>query len=233
MRLVLTRFALPALLISLPAAAVAQWSDNFDSYANGSGIIGQGDWEGWDGSAAPNATVTNVLSTSAPNALEVGPIADVVQRFSGVDSDMWIFTAWQYIPGNATGDTYFILLNAYTPDGNGTNENWSTQLRFGGGVVESEFEAVTLPLLVDQWVEIRVVIDFTSDTQSIFYGGAPLSTKSWTQGVSGAGTLNLAAVDLFGNGASPVYYDDFELEHVGSTPTVVESWGGIKDRFRP
>lgn len=230
MTLRLTCFALLVCCMSLPTSAFADWGDDFDSYAAGSGIIGQGGWEGWDGSPAPDALVSGALSRSAPNSLESGPITDVVQTFEDVNSGEWIFTAWQYIPGNATGDTYFILLNSYKADGV-ANENWSTQLRFGGGVVESEFDAAMLPLIFDQWVEIRVEIDFTADTQMIFYGGALLSSKSWTEGVSGGGAVNLAAVDIFGNNSTPVYYDDLTLEESGVVPTQVASWGAIKDRF--
>jgi hypothetical protein len=80
------------------------------------------------------------------------------------------------------------------------------------GVIESEFEGEQIFLVFDEWVEIKVQIDFDADLQSIYYDGSLLSEKSWTEGVSGGGALNLEAVDLFANGASPVYYDDFVLE---------------------
>ena len=33
--------------LKLPAAALAQWSDNFDSYPTGP-LVGNGGWESWD-----------------------------------------------------------------------------------------------------------------------------------------------------------------------------------------
>ena len=38
-----------------------------------------------------------------------------------------------------------------------------------------------------------------------------LVQKTWTNGVSGGGALNIAAVDLFANGATSVYYDNISL----------------------
>lgn len=232
MRTFLTCVAVLAFAASLPTTASAQWSDDFDSYAAGSGIIGQGGWDGWEGDSAPDAIVVDDLARSAPNSLESGPISDVVQELSGVNSGMWIATAWQYIPANALGQTFFLLLNSYEADGSGATENWSTQLAFGAGIVESQFDGATMPLVFDQWVEIRVEIDFDTDNQDIYYNGALLTSKSWTEGVSGGGAMNLAAIDIFGNGADPVYYDDLDVSEAGSTPTESASWGDIKDRYR-
>jgi uncharacterized repeat protein (TIGR01451 family) len=83
--------------------------------------------------------------------------------------------------------------------------------------------AGTLPLIKGQWVEIRVEIDLTNDTQSFYYGNTLLFTGSWTGGMSGGGVLNIANVDLFANGASVVYYDDISLSHFVDTPWLSEN----------
>ena len=117
------------------------------------------------------------------------------------------------------GNTYFILLSDYN-DGAGQDNKWSVQMRFdsANNIVESEFDSVSLPLILDQWVEIRVDIDLDSDWMEVSYGGDLLIEKEWTAGHNnlGDGELNIAAVDLFGNGATSVYYDDLSLEEVGT-----------------
>ena len=69
----------------------------------------------------------------------------------------------------------------------------------------------TLPLIKGAWVELRVEIDFTDDVCAFYYGGQLLYEGTWTEEVSGGGISNLAAVDLFANGASSIYYDDLSL----------------------
>jgi hypothetical protein len=78
-------------------------------------------------------------------------------------------------------------------------------------VAEGEPAGAQLPLVRDQWMEIRVEIDLDNDIQKFYYGGDLLYECSWTNGVSGGGILNIAAIDLWGNGASAVYYDDICL----------------------
>jgi hypothetical protein len=142
-----------------------------------------------------------------------------------------VFTAWQYIPTGFTGQTYFILLNTYNDGG---PYNWSCQVSFNstGNVVTSEPDLATLPMITGQWVEIRVVIDLDADTQTFYYGGQPLYTKSWTEGMSGGGAPVIAAVDLFANNAGAVYYDDLSLLPDGGTPVERVTWGQVKGSFR-
>jgi len=117
------------------------------------------------------------------------------------------------------GNTYFILLSDYT-DGAGQENKWAVQLRFDSYnmVVECEYDTITLPLVLDAWVEIKVDIDLDGDWMEIYYDGVFLHEKAWTAGPNngGDGELNIAAVDLFANGATSVYYDDLSLEEVGT-----------------
>jgi hypothetical protein len=69
----------------------------------------------------------------------------------------------------------------------------------------------SLPLITDQWVELRLEIDLEGDNQAFYYDNQFLYQGSWAEGVSGGGILNIGAVDLFANGASSVYYDDLSL----------------------
>ena len=198
-----------AVLAVFSATVCADWVENFDSYQVGSGLHGQGGWLGWEGDPTWDAYVTDLYARSDPNSLESTLNTDIVQEFEGYTSGQWTFTAWQYVPDDFVGQSYCILLNTY---GVGIH-NWSTQIRFDSsmGAVVSEFEEIQLPLITGQWVELRVEIDLDADVQDIYYGGDLLSSKSWTDGVSGGGAVNIGAVDIFANGASPVYWDDMSL----------------------
>ena len=117
------------------------------------------------------------------------------------------------------GESYFILLSDYE-DGAGQENIWAVQLRMDSinGVIESEFDTVSLPLIMNQWVEIRVEIDLDGDWMEIYYNDEFLIEKAWTSTPNndGSGIRNIGAVDLFANGATSVYYDDLSLEQVGT-----------------
>lgn len=183
--------------------------ENFDSYAEGSDMHGQGGWKGWDNNPGAGALVTSAFSYSSPHSVDINGGSDLVHEFSGFTTGMWVLTAWTYVP-SGTPQSYLIALNTYNDGG---PYNWSMQVFFdaGAGVVVSEFDGGTLPIITDEWVEFRVEIDLDTDTQTAFYGGMQLYSKSWTQGVSGGGVLNIAAVNLFANGATSIYYDNVSL----------------------
>jgi hypothetical protein len=204
-------------LVLAPSAAMANWSDNFDSYAPGS-INGQGGWQGWGGAPAAAGTVVTTPFLSPPQSQEIGAASDSVHQYSGYTSGSWTYSAWQYIPGSYTGATYFILLNQY--DDPGLTDNWSMQVEFNSTANAAQVilysgavAGTPIPIVRDQWVEIRDVIDLTADTQSVYYNNQLLLTTSWTNGIQATtpGILNIAAVDLYGNNASSVWYDDMSL----------------------
>ncbi len=196
---------------SLPTAPLVDWSDDFDSYATGSQMHGQGGWKGWDNNIAGGALTSSAQARSAPNSVAILGASDLVHEYSGYTSGFWTYTAWQYVPSGYTGQSYFILLNTYADGG---PYNWSTQVMFDAAtaqVVNTGTTVGTLPLITDQWVELRVEIDLVNNKQEFYYNNSLLYSGTWTEEVSGAGASNIAAVDLFANGASVVYYDDISL----------------------
>ncbi|MER2599848.1 MAG: S8 family serine peptidase [Caldilineales bacterium] len=200
-------------------AATLAWNDNFDAYAIGSQLVGQGGWEGWGGSAAAGALTSSAQAKSAPNSAAILGGSDLVHQYSGYTSGVWNYTAWQYIPDNYTGDSAFILLNQYT----GSGGNWSTEVTFRGSTNQViNLGGQTLPLIRGRWVEIRVEINLDADMQTFFYDNQVLFMDSWTDGASGGGSLNIAAVDLYANGASVVYYDDISLTATVATCATVD-----------
>lgn len=188
------------------------WSDDFDSYATDSQIHGQGGWKGWFNDPGAGAFVRDTYAVSAPNSVEILGGSDLVHEYSGYTSGFWTYTAWQYVPTDFVGESYFIMLNQYNDAG--TTMNWSTQVMFssvGDMVINDGTSGGQLPLVKGEWVEIRVEIDLDNNTQTFYYDGQVLFAGTWTNEVSGGGIANIAAVDLYANGASAVYYDNISL----------------------
>lgn len=188
-------------------------AETFDTYAEGSSMHGQGGWTGWDNDPALGAIVTDEHSRSLPYSVDIWANADLVQEFTGATTGRWKLTAWQYIPPWYSGSSSFLLLNTYNDGG---PYNWSTQLTFDytSGQIESFPEGAIGAFVTGVWAPIRVEIDLDLDTQSVFYNNVKLLTKSWTEGASGGGAAQIAALDLFANGASSIYYDNVLLTEV-------------------
>lgn len=209
------------------------WSDDFNSYTLGQFLDGDptdGGWKGWDNDPTFGAFVVDTQVQSAPYSVEIVGDSDLVHEYSGYTTGQFTYIAWQYIPSDFVGETAFILLNTYNDGG---DYSWSTQLRFNSdtNMVSSDYDGNDLPLGYDQWIEIRVEIDLDADIQDIYYDGDLLVSKSWKDGVTGGGVANIAAVDLFANAATAVYYDDISLTGEALTPAVccqgTLSWTGV------
>jgi hypothetical protein len=198
---------------------MAFWEDNFDSYALGSSMHGQGGWKGWNNDPLWTAYVTADQALSSPHSVDIVADADLVHEYVGATSGQWTYTTWQFIPDDFMGLSYFILLSDYSDGGTNT---WAVQLRFDAdmGIVESEFDTVDLPLITGEWVEIRIEIDLDGDWMEIYYDDELLVEKEWSATVqnTGGGPLVISAVDLFANLASSVYYDDMSLTGVVTQP---------------
>lgn len=226
----MTRFLL-SVAASIPlftSVATAQWSDNFDSYAANTQVVGQGNWEEWGPGAG--AFVTSNQSRSPANSIDINGATDLVHQYTGYTTGKWVYKTMQYIPSTMTGSTYFILLNTYAyPAG---PYNWSVQVEFSiANGIRGNFGTNTInhnvvPLVTDAWAEIQVVVDLDQNWTQFYYNGVLLDEPNladhpalgggynWTGGVFGGGTgaLNIAAVDLYANTATSVYYDDISLQ---------------------
>lgn len=199
------------------------FSENFDAYTVGSNVHGQGGWKGWFNDANAGAFVDDAFSVSASNSINISTTSDLIHEFDQAGG-VWVVRAMQYIPGDYAGQSYFIMQNKY--DDAGADLNWSVQVQFDSatGTVLNDGGASggSMPYVTDEWKEIRVEIDLDNNIQTFFYDGTQLYSGSWTdQFAPGAGALEIGAIDLFANGASPVYYDDVTITAQGGAPYAV------------
>ena len=163
-------------------ATAATFSDDFESYAVGSDVHGQGGWKGWDNTPAAGALISDTVAFSGTNSVAIAGGSDLVHEFDATGGQ-WTFSAMQYVTGNATGETYFILLNQYNDGG---PNNWSIQtcadLNTGkiyawdrnDGLEYGEMDVVR-----DQWVELKYDIDLDANTVDQYYNGTLMHTSAW------------------------------------------------------
>ncbi len=200
-----------------PTSTGVVWSDDFDSYAAESLLHGQGGWEAWDLITEFSPYVSDEQSRSAPNSVELNwdgdACSDIIHMFYGVNSGQWTITAWWFLPEEFEGVSSFALHNKYE---HGVHEF----PRDNSLVLQADSQADTiydlggsgsLPLIRDEWVEIRVEIDFESDIYDAYYNSTLLGSDSWTRG---EGQKNLACIDLCNDWkeSNETYFDDISLE---------------------
>jgi len=196
------------------------WNDNFENYYVGQYLedgsdSSDGGWKGWDNNFTWGAYVVNSYAYDNEKSVQIADQADIVHEFIGYNYGKWTFTAWQYIPNNFQGNSYYNLLSYYEDYAEEDNE-WAVQMRFDSQnqTVESEFSNINLPLITGQWVELMTLIDLELDLFRFYYNGQLLIEKAWTAGPNNecTGILNIGAVDLYAYGASAVYYDAMSLD---------------------
>jgi hypothetical protein len=190
--------------VEFPKATV--YFEDFEAYEVGASLHGQGGWRGWQGDAGAGAPASDAFAFSGTQSVEIIGSADLVQVFEA-NGGVVEFSAMQYIPSGTTGTTYFILMNQYNDAGNGLD--WSVQTNFNldTGVVNFD-GGTTAQIVYDQWVEVKCVIDLDNNSVDLYYNGELIVTNVWDD----TAHTTFQAVDLYGNGASSVYYDNVTLK---------------------
>jgi hypothetical protein len=204
---VATLFFVIAGLTSVASASI--FFEDFESYAAGSAIHGQGGWAGWENTPGAGAPVSNAYAYSGSNSIEVVSSADLVHTFD-VTGGIWLFTAMQYIPSGTEGISFFILLNTYQHDTD-DGRDWSVQTKFdlAEGTINSAYlDGPLAQILYDTWVELKYIINLDENTVDVYYDGEFIFTHQW----DGDEHDTLQAIDLYGNSASSIYYDDIKIE---------------------
>jgi hypothetical protein len=207
-------------LVWLPASAMAQydaapWNDNFDSYTTGTVLIDVDYWDGWYDDPASAGTVSSAQRMTVPNAIEVSNSTgiDAVHPFRGVDAGAWVLTAWQFVPSDLDGLTYFIVNNEY--DHVLASADWAieTHMDPATGLVNEQIHdpggAGALPLITDRWVEIRTEIDLDNNYMHQYYDGELLAEGVWN--IRLGGLIEIQNIDLYAPHDVSVFYDNLSL----------------------
>jgi hypothetical protein len=208
MRRQIGALALIALLGVAGNSWAAEFTEGFETYAAGTSAHGQGGWKGWDNVAAAGAPVSNRVAHSGRNSIEILGSSDLVHEFA-LAGNQWVLTAYQYIPSGTTGITTFLLLNTYR-DGGPYDWSLQTEYNLAAGTITPWIGGTgsQARIVYDQWIEIRVAIDLAANTFEESYNGVRIAAGTWDNNAHGT----LQAIDLFGNGASSVFYDDLKIE---------------------
>ncbi len=218
--MVVVVFGLTASTQATPSA----WSDDFDLYGNGTGIIGQGAWVGWAQVGTADALVTNAQANSVPHSLAMGGATeiDVVPQFSGVTSGIQTLDVMTYVPASSIGGAGFTdigLMSRHEGFQGATDTQWFTAFGFGMGNGLANGNAET-PLITDQWIPAQVVFDIDNRTYDKYYNGALSHSGSW------GGDFAIVGFDVYSPpGAAPMFLDDFNMTPEPATMALLLAGG--------
>ena len=197
--------------------------DDFESYAVGSGIAGQGSWDTWDGAPGVDSDVVDTYNSTpgGDRCIELTPNDDVVRLFGGLTSGAFSFTSNVYIPAGQAGDYYFILMNTY--DGSGSGYDWSGQIHMsdGTGLVSADNVSggggtfTDTPIVYDAWTEVRVDVDLDANLYQAFFNNNQIVLDGTWYGAGGQQAME--CLDLYNTGNPGIfYYDDVQISCVGA-----------------
>ena len=185
--------------------------NDFEALAVGASVHDVDGWEGWWGDAQWAAQITDAVAYSGKHALEiVGTRDDVVPNWPRVDSGVYVATVMQYVPTGTDGLMYFGPLSSYGASWDDTAwlgtllSNCST-----GFVYVNELDAgsrTEAPLIRDEWVQLRVLMNFDTDACEFYYGDTLLGTLACP---------SAQGFDIWpDDNVDAIYYDDFRFESV-------------------
>ncbi|MCK5035585.1 MAG: hypothetical protein KAS73_06820 [Candidatus Sabulitectum sp.] len=215
------KLLIPIAMIVFAVSASAEWFENFDSYDEGSGIHGQGGWEGWCGNPDWDTTcVTTEQYNSAPQSLALNPESVIAQPREET-SGIWTLTLESFIPSGTTGNRTLAILCDY-PDA-----DYDAMIFFDAdvGIVYEPLSVQGTAMKFDQWVEVEIVMNLDENTYALYYDNINFYTYDWP----GSDVLAAISLNQYSASASTTYWDDFSL--VSATSLQHNTWASIKSTF--
>ncbi len=201
-------------LAGLSNTALGQdWSDNFESYADGQLLDHVGGWYGWDNVSGVVGNCSTEQAHAGTKSIRTDANDDAIHNFT-YNTGTGVIKSWVYLPAASfANDHYFIINNEYNDGG---PYKWCVQLHFdktggvgGDNTVYDDLRTETnIPtILFDQWVEIRCEVNIAADTITTFYNNIEVAT-----GVLFVeqGLHEIQNMDLYSVGAT-CYYDDTSI----------------------
>jgi regulation of enolase protein 1 (concanavalin A-like superfamily) len=192
-------------------ASAEAFKDDFESYAVGSNIHGQGGWKGYNNNPDLGALVSDAFACNGSRSIEVADKGDLIHEYD-ITGGKWLFSVMQYVPSESAGYAYVYLLSQYddrsAPDAK--PPVWSTFTRFqvASRIVSTKrSDGTAAKIVFDRWIENKFIIDLDENTIEAYYDGILIDSGTWDADER----KTLGAIDLHSRDGATVYYDDVSL----------------------
>jgi len=219
-------------LAFMPSTAMADFTENFESYALGN-INGQGPWVDFGGAETPD--VSNAQASSGSQSLALSTTtagaygSDVyvanINNGTAVTSGAWNLSYQMYIPSSFDGQLQMYISQGEMPTT--FEEGGWIQANNNAGAstinrASTVIGATPAALLLDQWAEVSALIDLDNDTLELSYNGAVFHTGAWD--VQNPGAPSIGGINFWvDNGTTPgsIFLDDFSFTAVPEPSSLV------------
>jgi hypothetical protein len=201
----------------------AELFDDFEAYEANSAVRGQGEWTTWNDNTDPNVDtiVSDEQAFSGSKSLLLTNSCDMIHVYRTVTFGMWTVRAQVFVSSEQAGVTYFILCNTYN---HGGPYSWSVQLAMDAAkqTLTSDMSgSQSVPLILDEWVELVVELDLDNNLHSIFYNDQEfVSNMPWQSGGKNA----FECIDLYSldNAGNKTFIDDLRVSTELCLPLEIE-----------
>jgi hypothetical protein len=224
-----------AIAMALSSTFQAQttiFTDNFDSYVAGSGVVASNSaWSYWS-TAPSDAIVNNNYASSSANSAEInGQAVDLVLPIGPFTSGKYVASFNMLIPSGSSG-AYFNGLHTWSAAS--TAYEWGMDMFFDGAgassvVIGSVTTASPISNPIDQWFAIKIIIDLDMDSIWVKMDNNQIAASKWSlNNADGSQGVNqLSGFDFFGTdmaqGQGLYYIDD----------VVVSDYTGVAVQEKP
>ncbi|MEY4329909.1 MAG: hypothetical protein RL609_657 [Bacteroidota bacterium] len=210
-----------AVAISLGIQAQTSiFSDNFDSYTSGNGVVASNDlWSYWS-TTPSDALVSTAYASSAANSAEInGQAVDLVLPVGPFTSGKYVTQFNMLIPSGSTG-AYFNGLHTWSSTA--TAYEWGMDMFFDGAgacnvVIGSVTTSSPVANPIGEWFAVKIIIDLDMDSIWVKMNNNLIAASQWSlNNADGTqGTNQLSGFDFFGTdmaqGQGLYYIDDVEV----------------------
>ncbi len=200
-----------AAMLGFGSAVYGQnWSENFESYADGQVLYNVNGWSGWDNVQQVAGSCTTQQAHGGNKSILIEPNDDAIRTFdAGYNAGLGAMRTWMLLPSSQhTADTYYIVQNEYA---HGGPYQWCIELQFdiSTRTVLDDFrdESGVVNIIYDQWVELRFDIDIENDFIICYYNNQEVSRgQLFIRG----GDAQIKNIDLYSTGSTN-YFDDLAI----------------------
>lgn len=220
--------SLIGVVLIFASASFAQttlYSDDFEGLTVGGAFVEQANQDWWTtwtpGSTSEDAVVSDDYANSGTNSIIFAPNDDVILQFGDRASGKYEITFYLYVE-SGQGGAYFNLQKWEEP----ANE-WAFNCTFeddGNFDLEYAGQSHTYTYTVDQWVEVKNVVDLDNDLYQMFIDGELKDEHQYSVTALGSsGVKRLGCIDFYGSAGMDFYIDDVSVvEVIASQPPIAE-----------
>ncbi len=200
------------------------FSEDFESYSSGQKLVqqaisqGKEYWTTWSNSpgSSEDPYISSLYSYGGTKSVVCQNENDFTLLLGNKTSGKYSLDFYLYIPTGKVG--YYNILQAWSP--NGVGAIWGLEINYNpGGIAEVTANGTTgvtvFNYSYNTWIYMEHIVDLNNDEATLKANGVEILTWTWSNGASGSGINQLAAMDIYAattNGTPYFFIDNISFK---------------------